>query len=182
MGVMQECMALHGLERHSLFPGGGSGRQPHSSEPITRLPSADCGQANRCPGTIFRRGLFHRHAQGLTLTDEGRGILGVAESMEEAARNLLRGCSGENEILGSVRVASPKGLATHVIVPRLLELHKNFLLLDVTLLPSSVSADLIHGEADIAVRLFRPVEGLAKWGWVSMAPRLISKASGCRRK
>lgn len=103
--------------------------------------------------------LFHRHAQGLTLTDEGRGILGVAESMEEAARNLLRGCGGENEILGSVSVASPEGLATHVIAPGLLKLHENFPLLDVTLLPSSASADLIHGEADIAVRLFRPVEG-----------------------
>ncbi|MCD6707386.1 MAG: LysR family transcriptional regulator [Thiobacillus sp.] len=102
--------------------------------------------------------LFHRHAQGLTLTDEGRGILGAAESMEDAARGLRR--SGEeNEIRGNVSIASPEGLAIHVIAPGLLKLHEDFPLLDVTLLPSSASADLIHGEADVAVRLFRPVEG-----------------------
>lgn len=102
--------------------------------------------------------LFQRHAQGLTLTDEGRGILGVAESMEEAARSLRR--RGEaNEIRGSVSIASPEGLANHVIAPGLLKLHDDFPLLDVVLLPSSASADLIHGEADIAVRLFRPAEG-----------------------
>ncbi len=102
--------------------------------------------------------LFQRHAQGLTLTDEGRGILGVAETIEEAARSLHRRCL-ESEIVGNVSIASPEGLAIHVIAPGLLKLHKDFPLLDVTLLPSSASADLIHGEADVAVRLFRPVEG-----------------------
>lgn len=102
--------------------------------------------------------LFHRHAQGLTLTDEGRGILGAAESMEDAARG-LRHSGDENEIRGSVSIASPEGLAIHVIAPGLLKLHEDFPLLDVTLLPSSASADLIHGEADVAVRLFRPAEG-----------------------
>lgn len=102
--------------------------------------------------------LFHRHAQGLTLTDEGRGILGAAESMENAARGLRR-CGEENEIRGNVSIASPEGLAIHVIAPGLLKLHEDFPLLDVALLPSSASADLIHGEADVAVRLFRPVEG-----------------------
>lgn len=58
--------------------------------------------------------LFHRHAQGLTLTDEGRGILGAAESMENAARGLRR-CGEESEIRGNVSIASPEGLAIHVI-------------------------------------------------------------------
>lgn len=104
--------------------------------------------------------LFQRHAQGLTLTDEGQRALQAVGPMAEAAAALQRasGCE-DTEIRGSVRIAAPSGLAVHVIAPGLPLLHERFPHLDVVLQPSAASADLTHGEADVAVRLYRPAAG-----------------------
>jgi DNA-binding transcriptional LysR family regulator len=104
--------------------------------------------------------LFQRHAQGLTLTEEGQRILLAAESMAEAAATLQRASGSDGEdIRGSVRIAAPSGLAVQVIAPALARLHARFPNLDVVLQPSAASADLTHGEADVAVRLYRPTAG-----------------------
>lgn len=104
--------------------------------------------------------LFQRHAQGLTLTEEGQRIMQAAESMGEAAATLQRASNFEEEdIRGSVRIAAPSGLAVHVIAARLPQFHERFPSLDVVLQPSVSSADLTHGEADVAVRLYRPTAG-----------------------
>jgi DNA-binding transcriptional LysR family regulator len=106
--------------------------------------------------------LFQRHAQGLTLTEEGHRIMQAAESMGEAAAMLQRASRFEDkdkDIRGSVRIAAPSGLAVHVIAAKLLQLHERFPYLDVVLQPSVSSADLTHGEADVAVRLYRPTAG-----------------------
>lgn len=100
--------------------------------------------------------LFQRHAQGLTLTDEGRRVLHVAEAMEEAAREFSR--TRESEIRGRVGLALPEGISVHVVAPSLSSLLERYPQLAISLLPSSASADLVHGEADVAVRLFQPTE------------------------
>lgn len=104
--------------------------------------------------------LFQRHAQGLTLTEKGQRIMQAAESMGEAAATLQRASNFEDEeIRGSVRIAAPSGLAVHVIAAKLPQFHERFPNLDVVLQPSVSSADLTHGEADVAVRLYRPTAG-----------------------
>lgn len=104
--------------------------------------------------------LFQRHAQGLTLTEEGQRILQAAESMSEAATTLQRATGFEGtEIRGNVRIAAPSGLAVHLIAPNLPRFREHFPGLDVVLQPSISAADLTHGEADIAIRLYRPAAG-----------------------
>lgn len=101
--------------------------------------------------------LFQRHAQGLTLTEEGHRIMQAAEAMGEAAATLQRASNFEgSEIRGSVRIAAPSGLAVHLIAPNLPQFHERFPDLDIVLQPSASSADLTHGEADVAIRLYRP--------------------------
>lgn len=101
--------------------------------------------------------LFQRHAQGLTLTEEGRRILESAEAMGEAAATLQRiGRLETLEARGTVRIAVPTGLSVQLIAPNLPRLRERFPDLDVVLQPSASSADLTHGEAEIAVRLYRP--------------------------
>lgn len=101
--------------------------------------------------------LFQRHAQGLTLTEEGHHIMQAAEAMGEAAATLQRASKFEDEeIRGCVRIAAPSGLAVHLIAPALPQFHERFPRLDVVVQPSISSADLTHGEADVAVRLYRP--------------------------
>ena len=101
--------------------------------------------------------LFQRHAQGLTLTDEGHLIMQAAEAMGEAAATLHRASNFEGpEIRGSVQIAAPPGLAVHLIAPNLTQFYQRFPDLDVVLQPSASSADLTHGEAEVAIRLYRP--------------------------
>lgn len=104
--------------------------------------------------------LFQRHAQGLTLTEEGQRIMQAAESMGEAALTLQRATGFEDpEIRGNVRIAAPSGLAVHLIAPNLPRFHERFPGLNVELQPSISAADLTHGEADVAIRLYRPTAG-----------------------
>lgn len=101
--------------------------------------------------------LFQRHAQGLTLTEEGQRILQAAEAMGAAAARLQRlGGVEAAELSGSVRVAAPSGLAVHLIAANLARFRERFPALEITLQPAVTSADLTHGEADVAVRLYRP--------------------------
>lgn len=104
--------------------------------------------------------LFQRHTQGLTLTEEGQRILRAAESMDEAAASLRRASGIEDDHLrGSVRIAAPSGLGANILAARLPQFMARFPNLDVVLQPSAASADLTHGEADVAVRLYRPAAG-----------------------
>ena len=104
--------------------------------------------------------LFQRHPQGLTLTEEGSRILLAAEAMEEAAISLKRNSSIDDaEIRGCVHIAAPQGLAVYLIATNLQHLHERYPHLNVVLQPAVASADLIHGEAEIAVRLYKPTSG-----------------------
>lgn len=104
--------------------------------------------------------LFQRHAQGLTLTEEGLSIMQAADNMAEAAATLQRvGSFGDKDIRGSVRIAAPSGIGVYVIAANLPQFHQRFPNLDVVLQPAASSADLTHGEANVAVRLYRPTSG-----------------------
>lgn len=101
--------------------------------------------------------LFQRHAQGLTLTEDGRRVLRAVEAMDDAAAALLRTPHSEAaESGGTVRIAAPEGIAVQVIAPALHAFMQRHPGLDLVLEPSAASADLVRGEADIAVRLYRP--------------------------
>ena len=101
--------------------------------------------------------LFQRHSLGLTLTDEGRRIMQAAEVMGDAAASLQRAGSFEaSGVRGSVCIAAPNGLAVHLIAPNLPDFQQRYPDLDIVLQASPFTADLTHGEADVAVRLFRP--------------------------
>lgn len=101
--------------------------------------------------------LFQRHSGGLTLTEEGRRLLAAAELMEEGAADVRRASQCNDEALaGTVRISAPEGLGVCVLAPRLPELYRRYPLLDIVLEPASASADLKRGQADVALRLFRP--------------------------
>jgi DNA-binding transcriptional LysR family regulator len=101
--------------------------------------------------------LFQRHSSGLTLTEEGRRIMKSAEVMGEAAASLQRVGSLDG-ICGSIRIAVPNGLAVHLVAPNLPQFHERFPDIDVILQVSAFTANLTHGEAEVAIRLFRPTD------------------------
>lgn len=104
--------------------------------------------------------LFQRHALGLTLTEDGAHVLESAELMETGASALDRARHADiTHMTGTVRVSAPEGLAVCVFAPSLSSLRDQYPHLDVVLNASAATADLARGEADIAVRLFRPTSG-----------------------
>ena len=101
--------------------------------------------------------LFQRHAKGLTLTQEGAYILEQSLSMRSLVVKAKRAVQeGGEEIGGTVRVAIPEGLCMEVMLPALPEFYKQYPQINLILNVSPSTANLTSGEADIAIRLFRP--------------------------
>ncbi len=102
--------------------------------------------------------LFQRSVKGLTLTEEGAALLEQCRVIQSQVIKIERLVGGEHAISGSVRLALPEGLCLEVVAPQLADFYRDHpdvrLLLDV----SSNTANLTHGEADIAIRLFHPTE------------------------
>ncbi|TCO79714.1 LysR family transcriptional regulator [Plasticicumulans lactativorans] len=101
--------------------------------------------------------LYQRHARGMVLTEAGERLLQAVAPMGEAAHAASRAVTGDDTSLaGSVRVSTPESLGALVIAPQLRDLHVRYPAIEVVLQLTAATADLLRGEADIALRLFRP--------------------------
>jgi DNA-binding transcriptional LysR family regulator len=104
--------------------------------------------------------LFDRTPSGIVATPLARGLLPIAESMEQVAADAVRLLAGrETEPEGLVRLTAPPGLANWFIAPLLVELRARYPGLVVELDASIGYADLTRREADLALRSSRPTSG-----------------------
>ncbi len=103
--------------------------------------------------------LFARTPDGLAPTAAARALLPRAERMEEEALEAERSLAGSDaRVSGTVRVTSGDGFANLVLCPALpafLAAHPG---LSVEIRAGPRALDLTRGEADIAIRNFRPRE------------------------
>lgn len=102
--------------------------------------------------------LFQRSVKGLLLTEEGARLLEQSRAIQAQFVRLERALSGDPTISGTVRLALPEGLCLEVLTPRLPEFYAAHPDIRLILNVSANSADLTRGEADMAVRLYRPSE------------------------
>ncbi len=102
--------------------------------------------------------LFQRSVKGLTLTDEGAQLLDHCRVIESQIVKIGRTVSGEEEVSGTVRIALPEGLCLEVLTPLLPQFYRQYPDIRLILNVSAGTANLTRGEADIALRLFRPRE------------------------
>ncbi|VAX08292.1 Transcriptional regulator, LysR family [hydrothermal vent metagenome] len=101
--------------------------------------------------------LFQRHAKGLTLTQEGAYILQQSQSMRSLVVKATRTMQEKKEdISGSVKIAIPEGLCIEILLPELSKFYQQHPSINLILNVSPNTANLTSGEADIAIRLFRP--------------------------
>ncbi|MDH5394479.1 MAG: LysR family transcriptional regulator [Gammaproteobacteria bacterium] len=101
--------------------------------------------------------LFQRSVKGLILTEEGATVFEQSQLMRSVADNIQRIHQGNDEdISGTVRVALPEGICIEVLAPLLPSFYGKYPYINLILNASSNTANLTRGEADIAVRLFRP--------------------------
>ena len=109
--------------------------------------------------TSLKVALFHRHARGLKLTEQGRALL-------EATRDVqARLASAEAELYesrtrpaGPLRITTTVGFGALWLMPRIKEFLSLFPDIDVTLVFDDRQLDLAMGEADIAIRMAPPVQ------------------------
>ncbi len=103
--------------------------------------------------------LFHRHARGLTLTEAGELLYRTAHDMERrltSARTRLM--DARSKPSGLLRITATVGLGTIWLTPRLREFVELYPDIQVSLLLDNEELDLAKGEADVAIRLRRPVQ------------------------
>jgi len=104
--------------------------------------------------------LFDRGRDGIAPTEAAENLLPVAEQIEAAMTRFTTAAEGlERTVSGRVRITCPADLAEVVIVPLLPELLRRHPALSVDLEPGETTLDLTRREADLALRVVRPVRG-----------------------
>lgn len=104
--------------------------------------------------------LLDRSPRGVTLTLEGKRLLGHAQRVEEEMLAASEDVSHADERLaGPVRLATPAGLGTYVIAPHIGEFVNAYPEIELSLIPESKAFSLAQREADILIGLNRPLHG-----------------------
>ncbi len=102
--------------------------------------------------------LVLRGGRELGWTPEGRAALAAAEALEARVADATRMIRvAKQDVVGSVRVSCPPGLTPFLarLLPVMRERHPA---LAVELIGDGRTVDLSKGEADVALRMFRPTE------------------------
>ncbi|GGE15475.1 LysR family transcriptional regulator [Aureimonas endophytica] len=101
--------------------------------------------------------LFTRGVNGLQPTEEARGLADPVRRMAFASEAFRRAVASEaREIAGTVRISVADFVGIEVLPPMLAGLRERHPRLSIELALSNVSADLLHQEADLAIRMVAP--------------------------
>jgi len=101
--------------------------------------------------------LFHRHARGLILTEQGELLFDATAAMSkrlETASARIR--DSDEEVFGELRVTTTFGFGTLWLAPRLTKLYEQFPDLKIDLMLEERVLDLPMREADVAIRMKEP--------------------------
>ena len=101
--------------------------------------------------------LFHRHARGLILTEQGELLFEATRAMSkrlDAASARIR--DSEDQVFGALRITTTTGFGTLWLAPRLPQLYEKYPDLNVELMLEERVLDLPMREADVAIRMKEP--------------------------
>ncbi len=101
--------------------------------------------------------LFHRHARGLILTEQGELLFDATQAMTrrlDTASARIR--DSEEEVFGNLRVTTTIGFGSIWLAPRLPKLYAKYPDLSLDLMLEERVLDLPMREADVAIRMKEP--------------------------
>ncbi|MBP0480914.1 LysR family transcriptional regulator [Sagittula salina] len=101
--------------------------------------------------------LFHRHARGLILTEQGELLFDATSAMNkriDSATARIR--DSEEEVFGELKVTTTHGFGALWLAPRLAKLYDKFPGLRIDLMLEERVLDLPMREADVAIRMKEP--------------------------
>ena len=126
---------------------------------VTGVSQPTLGRHTQAIEASLQVPLFTRTAQGQALTDAGQALLPPARAMQAAAAELALTAKGHSDgIEGTVRITASR-VVSHVILPPILAgLRAEEPGIQIDLVPSDTTENLLFGEADIALRMYRPTQ------------------------
>ena len=133
-----------------------AGSLTHAGDRLNLSQSAVSRQIRALEETLNAT-LFHRHARGLILTEQGELLFDATRSMTkrlDAAAARIR--DSEEEVFGELRVTTTTGFGTLWLVPRLPKLYEQYPDLKIDLMLEERVLDLPMREADVAIRMKEP--------------------------
>ncbi len=133
-----------------------AGSLTHAGETLNLSQSAVSRQI-RALEEAFDTTLFHRHARGLILTEQGELLFDATRAMAQrldAATARIR--DSEDEVFGELRVTTTTGFGTLWLAPRLTKLFDRYPDLRIDLMLEERVYDLPMREADVAIRMKEP--------------------------
>jgi DNA-binding transcriptional LysR family regulator len=123
--------------------------------------------------------LFHRHARGLILTEQGELLFDATKAISqrlEAAVARIR--DSKEEVFGELRVTTTTGFGSLWLAPRLPKLYEQYPDLKIDLMLEERVLDLPMREADVAIRLKEPSQAdLVRKRLMSVNMRLYAMPS-----
>ncbi|WP_413875356.1 LysR family transcriptional regulator [Albidovulum sp.] len=133
-----------------------AGSLTHAGETLHLSQSAVSRQIRALEESLSTT-LFHRHARGLILTEQGELLFEATSSMNrrlETAAARIR--DSEEEVFGDLRVTTTVGFGTLWLAPRLGRLYDRYPDLKIELMLEERVLDLPMREADVAIRMKEP--------------------------
>lgn len=123
--------------------------------------------------------LFHRHARGLILTEQGELLFDATSAMVkrlETASARIR--DSEEEVFGDLRVTTTIGFGSLWLAPRLGMLYEKYPDLKIDLMLEERVLDLPMREADVAIRMKEPSQAdLVRKRLMDIKMQLFASAS-----
>ncbi|WP_170327855.1 LysR family transcriptional regulator [Ruegeria arenilitoris] len=103
--------------------------------------------------------LFDRHARGLKLSEVGTQLLPMAQQMHSAMTSFSLAAAGQSQQLeGSVRITASVFASHHLLPPILAQIRALEPAIQLELVATDTTENLLYREADIAVRMYRPAQ------------------------
>ncbi len=133
-----------------------AGTLTHAGETLNLSQSAVSRQIRALEKNLDAT-LFHRHARGLILTEQGELLFNATQAMDkrlEAATARIRDSS--DEAFGELRVTTTTGFGSLWLAPRLSKLYEKYPDLKIDLIMNERVLDLPMREADVAIRMKEP--------------------------
>lgn len=101
--------------------------------------------------------LFERHPRGLRLSDAGSQLLPLARDMYAQMNRIALLAAGRGQQPGgTVRITASVFASHHLLPPILAQIREQAPQIELELVPSDDSENLLFRAADIAVRMYRP--------------------------
>lgn len=133
-----------------------AGSLTHAGE-VLHLSQSAVSRQVRALEESLNATLFHRHARGLILTEQGELLFNATSAMDhrlETATARIR--DSTDEVFGELRVTTTTGFGSLWLAPRLSKLYDKYPDLKIDLMLEERVLDLPMREADVAIRMKEP--------------------------